>query len=138
MSVNKEGFPTVVFGSTLAGVYDANEGIDWDGIVREAIEVTSTVDSNIKRIGGVLRDYGNLKVTIFLDPEIDYDDFIDTADTLTMTFPISNVANGTAMIITDTASLIEFKPILAKNEVLKAEVTFVLHGSAFSWTPETT
>jgi len=138
MSINKEGFPTLVFGSTLAGVYRAEDGYDWDGIIREAIDITSTVALNIERVAGVLRDFGNLKVTLFFDTETDYDAFIDTQDLLTMTYPISNVANSTPMSITDQASIIEFKPINVINDVHTAEVTFMLTGTAFVWAPETT
>lgn len=136
MSLNKVGFGTMVFGSTLTGVYSAEAGYDWDGIAREAVDVTSTVDANVKRVGGVLRDYGNISVELFVDPEIDYDDFVDDADTLTWELPISNGTNTTAMSITDDAEIISFKLKAEKDKPLMADVTFMLRGTSFAMTPE--
>lgn len=138
MSIKKEGFPAVVFGSTLAGVWNSADGFDLDGIVREAIDTTATDASNRTKLSGRLRDYGQMTATLFLDPEIDYDAFIDTEDTLTFTLPITNVANATASVISDTAGIIGFKPIFVENDVLKAEITFLFTGTAFTWTPEST
>jgi hypothetical protein len=136
MALKKQAFWQVTFGSSLSGVFVAEDGFDWEGITREEIDITDTTDSNFKKLANRLRNYGTLTCTIFYDPENDYDNYIDTQDTLTITIPITNAVNTTASVITDAASIIGFVPNNERDDVHKAEVTFMFTGTAFSWTPE--
>lgn len=136
MSIKKEGFPAVVFGTSLAAVWRSADGFDLEGWVRETIDTTATTAANRTKLAGRLRDYQTMTATLFLDPELDYNSFIDTEDTLTFTLPITNVANTTPSVISDEASIISFTPQFVENDVLTAEVQFVFTGTAFTWTPE--
>lgn len=113
----QKGMGTLAFGTSLVGVFRAEDGVQLDGASVAEIQCTSDVDTDENYVAGDVKEHGQVKAVILLEDDTDVQALVGTTDTLTYTLPGGDTYVGMAFLV--SAPLTS-----AKNAVVTRATTF--------------
>lgn len=98
MATCQTGMGTVEWG-ILVGVWKAEDGIQMDGASVAEVGCTGDTDTDAAYNAGDVKEWGQVKSTLFLEAGTDVDALVGDTDTLTVTSPAGDTHVGEAFLV---------------------------------------
>jgi hypothetical protein len=115
---------TLAFGTSLVGVFKAEDGIQLDGASVAEVQCTADTDTDEQYAAGDIVEHGQVSATLLLEDDTDVQALVGTTDTLTYTLPAGDTYVGQAFLVS--------APLTASKN------TEVTRATTFRWTTKPT